>query len=184
MAERVLSIKVALTKRWTSLVPLYRPATIIYYCCVSLVNMKTTTLFLVLLDFQLYRLVAAAQPRSQPIIVSPAHHYNCDSTTHVSFHPIPLLPDTLVPSWTLQAVPTTVYRRRSQEYLKHPTWEPVEILGPDIQDKHTISQLARISGNAYALPGQKNWYDVDSAWNVVSIHFFYPSSICLITQID
>lgn len=158
--------------------------TIIYDCCVSLVSMKTTTLFLALLEIQLYRLVAASQSHSQPIVVSPAHHYNCDSTTHASFHPIPLLPDTLVPSYTLKAVPTTVYRRRSQEYLKHPTWEPVEILGPDIQDKHTLSQLARISGNAYALPGQKNWYDVDSAWNVVSIHLFYPSSICLITQID
>jgi lipase ATG15 len=128
--------------------------------------MKTTTLFLALLKIDLYRLVAAAQPHSQPIVVSPAHQYNCDSTIHASFHPISSLPDTLLPSLTLKAVPTTVYRRRSQEYLKHPTWEPVEILGPDIQDKHTLSQLARISGNAYALPGQKNWYDVDSAWNV------------------
>lgn len=42
------------------------------------------------------------------------------------------------------------------------------MLGPDIEDRHTLSQLARISGNAYALPGQKNWYDIDSAWNVVS----------------
>ncbi|KAH9043272.1 alpha/beta-hydrolase [Lactarius pseudohatsudake] len=124
--------------------------------------MKTTTLFV----FLLHALVAAAQPNSQPIVVSPAHQYNCDSTTPVSFHPIPSLPDTLVPSWTLRAVPTTVFRRpRSQESLKHPAWEPVEVLGPDVQDKHTLSQLARISGNAYALPGQKNWYDVDSAWN-------------------
>ena len=146
--------------------------------------MKTTTLFVVLLEIELYRLVASAQPRSLPIVVSPAHQYNCDSTTHASFYSIPSLPDTLVPSWTLKAVPTTVYRRRSQEYLKHPEWEPVDILGPDIQDRHTIAQLARISGNAYALPGQKNWYDVDSAWNTVSLHFFYPSSIRLITQIN
>ncbi|KAI9466174.1 alpha/beta-hydrolase [Lactarius psammicola] len=128
--------------------------------------MKTTPLFVALLEIELCCLVAAAQPHSLPIVVSPAHQYNCDSTTPASFHPIPSLPDTLVPSWTLKAVPTTVYRPRSQEYLKHPAWEPVEILGPDIQDRHTLSQLARISGNAYALPGQKNWYDVDSAWNI------------------
>jgi lipase ATG15 len=145
-----------------------------------------TTLFFALLEIELYCLVAAAQPRSlsRHIVISPAHQYNCDSTTPASFHPIPSLPDTLVPSWTLKAVPTTVYRPRSQEYLKHPTWEPVEILGPDIQDRHTLSQLARISGNAYALPGQKNWYDVDSAWNIVSRHYLHPPSICLITQIN
>ncbi|KAH9981326.1 Alpha/Beta hydrolase protein [Lactifluus volemus] len=39
-------------------------------------------------------------------------------------------------------------------------------LGPDVEDRHTLSQLARISGNAYALPGQSNWYDIDSAWNI------------------
>ncbi len=146
--------------------------------------MKTTTLFLVLLEIELYchSLVAAAQPHS--LVVSPAHQYYCDSTTPASFRPIPSLPDTLVPSWTLKAVPTTVYRPSSQEYLKHPAWEPVEILGPDIQDRHTLSQLARISGNAYALPGQKNWYDVDSAWNIVSHHYLHPPSVCLITQID
>lgn len=143
--------------------------------------MKTTTLLVVLLEIGLYRLVAAVQPHSLPIVVSPAHHYNCDSIAHPSFHPT--LPDTLVPSLTLRAVPTTVYRRSSQEYLKHPPWEPVEILGPDIEDRHTLSQLARISANAYALPGEKNWYDVDSAWNDVSLHFFSPSSLCLITRL-
>ncbi|KAG6910289.1 hypothetical protein DXG01_011686 [Tephrocybe rancida] len=39
------------------------------------------------------------------------------------------------------------------------------VLGPDVEDRHTLSQLARMSGNAYALPGQKNWYEVDMAWN-------------------
>jgi lipase ATG15 len=145
--------------------------------------MKTTTLFVVFLEIGLYRLAAAVQPHSLPIVVSPAHHYNCDSITHPSFNPLPSLPDTLVPSWTLRAVPTTVYRRSSHEDLQRPPWEPVEILGPDIEDRHTLSQLARISANAYALPGQKNWYDVDSAWNNVSLHFFCPSSLCLITRL-
>ena len=47
-------------------------------------------------------------------------------------------------------------------------WDQVKVLGPDVGDRHTISQLARMTGNAYALPGQKNWYDIDEAWNVVS----------------
>lgn len=45
-------------------------------------------------------------------------------------------------------------------------WDQVKVLGPDVGDRHTISQLARMTGNAYALPGQKNWYDIDEAWNV------------------
>jgi hypothetical protein len=86
------------------------------------------------------------------------------------------------PSWTLQARPTTVHRPRSQaglqrarlRSLRHSEsekveWEAVETLGPDIEDRHTLAQLARMTGNAYALPGQKNWYDIDPNWNNVCI---------------
>ncbi|KZS91144.1 alpha/beta-hydrolase [Sistotremastrum niveocremeum HHB9708] len=44
-------------------------------------------------------------------------------------------------------------------------WDEVEILGPNITDKYTLSQLARMSGNAYALPEQSNWWDIDEKWN-------------------
>ncbi|THH07288.1 hypothetical protein EW145_g3473 [Phellinidium pouzarii] len=44
-------------------------------------------------------------------------------------------------------------------------WDQVEVEGPDVEDRHTLQQLAMMSGNAYALPGQKNWYDLDEAWN-------------------
>ncbi|KAI0797643.1 Alpha/Beta hydrolase protein [Abortiporus biennis] len=79
---------------------------------------------------------------------------------------------------TLKARPQTIWRPTSAfDYQKARLrslregesesieWEQVEILGPDIEDKHTIGQLARMTGNAYALPGQKNWYDVDLGWN-------------------
>ena len=112
---------------------------------------------------------AAATPHSIPIIVSPVHRYSQGlDTQDALFHPITSLLDIPVPSWTLKAVPTTVYRPRFLQDLRNIPWDPIEVLGPDIEDKHTLSQLARISGNAYALPGQKNWYDVDSAWNIVS----------------
>ncbi|KAH9901544.1 alpha/beta-hydrolase [Cubamyces lactineus] len=86
-----------------------------------------------------------------------------------------------VPSSTafaLQARPTTVYRPRSPVDYQHVRlrslhaqesepveWEEVQVLGPDVEDKHTLSQLARMSGDAYALPGRKNWYDIDPTWN-------------------
>jgi lipase ATG15 len=111
---------------------------------------------------------AVANPRSIPVVVSPAHHYNHGPDIQPVFHPIASLPDVPVPSWTLKAVPTTVYRPRYLQDLHNATWDLTEVLGPDIEDRHTLSQLARMSGNAYALPGQKNWYEIDSAWNDVS----------------
>ena len=90
------------------------------------------------------------------------------------------LSSALTPSLTLKAKPTTVYRPRSLEALHRARlrslhhqetedieWDPIEILSPDVEDRHTLSQLARMSGNAYALPGQSNWYDIDDAWNMV-----------------
>jgi len=80
--------------------------------------------------------------------------------------------------------PITVYRPRSLAVLhnarlrslhrresaaEQPIWDPIEVEGPDVEDLHTLAQLARMSGNAYALPGQHNWYDVDQAWNRVCI---------------
>ncbi|EJD05870.1 alpha/beta-hydrolase [Fomitiporia mediterranea MF3/22] len=70
--------------------------------------------------------------------------------------------------------PTSVYRPRSNDAFPdarfnpedvHVEWEEVEIEGPDIENRHTLQQLAMMSGNAYALPGRKNWYDLDGAWN-------------------
>ncbi|KAK7693765.1 hypothetical protein QCA50_003337 [Cerrena zonata] len=87
---------------------------------------------------------------------------------------------TFTPTYTgVRAVPTTIYRPRSVNSFLHARlrsfrhsesetieWERVETLGPDVQDLHTLTQLARMSGNAYALPGQNNWYDVDLSWNI------------------
>ncbi|EKM82470.1 hypothetical protein AGABI1DRAFT_34300 [Agaricus bisporus var. burnettii JB137-S8] len=60
-------------------------------------------------------------------------------------------------------------RRQSMRYGESPVepleWDVKEVLGPDVENRHTLAQLARMSGNAYALPGLPNWYEVDQAWN-------------------
>ncbi|TDL27412.1 alpha/beta-hydrolase [Rickenella mellea] len=73
--------------------------------------------------------------------------------------------------------PTTIYRPRFRGDPRVRPWNPLrndyedggwdelEVLGPDIEDRHTLQELARMSGDAYALPGQKNWYEIDDAWN-------------------
>ncbi|OBZ69210.1 putative lipase ATG15 [Grifola frondosa] len=90
----------------------------------------------------------------------------------------PLVAELASRTITLQARPTTVYRPRSTTALQRARlrslqhaeselveWDQVEVTGPDIEDKYTLAQLARISGNAYALPEAKNWYDIDPTWN-------------------
>ena len=81
------------------------------------------------------------------------------------------------PTVTIKTRPTSVFKPRSVEAFMHARhsledmnveWDEVDSEGPDIEDRHTIQQLAMMSGNAYALPGQKNWYDLDGAWNEVS----------------
>lgn len=89
-------------------------------------------------------------------------------------------------SFSVRASPTTVWRPRDRDALQRARqrslhlaesepieWEEVEMIGPDIEDKHTLAQLARMSGNAYALPGQKSWYDVDNVWNTVREFILY-----------
>lgn len=81
-----------------------------------------------------------------------------------------------LPSKTLLTRPTSVFKPRSVEAFMQARfsnedisiiWDEVQVDGPDIEDRHTLQQLAMMSGNAYALPGQKNWYDLDGAWNEV-----------------
>jgi hypothetical protein len=46
-------------------------------------------------------------------------------------------------------------------------WDRLELAGPDVRDRHTLVQLARMAGDAYAFPGSKRWYEVDEIWNNV-----------------
>lgn len=89
--------------------------------------------------------------------------------------------DAPTPTFTLKARPTTVWRPHSAEIYQRARagleseeveWEQVEVMGPYVEDKHTLTQLARMTGNAYALPGQKNWYEIDPTWNHVCVHRF------------
>lgn len=86
------------------------------------------------------------------------------------------------PTLSLKAVPTTVYRPGSYEALQHARWrfihqaqsERVEwietqVLGPDVADRHTLAQLARMAANAYQLPWKDNWYELDPTWNINTV---------------
>jgi putative lipase involved disintegration of autophagic bodies len=44
-------------------------------------------------------------------------------------------------------------------------WDEEVVLVPDTRDRDTVLELAKLAGNAYQLPGAKNWYDVHERWN-------------------
>lgn len=88
---------------------------------------------------------------------------------------------------SIKTTPVTVYKPRSLDFLQKTRlrslqhaeclapaneterlqWDAVEVQGPNVEDRHTLAQLARMAGNAYALRGLPNWYDIDEAWNKV-----------------
>jgi len=119
------------------------------------------------------------------------HQYAAQNLEDIQFTPSETYN---LPSAILLSHPTTVYRPRSLETLhrarlrslqhaesdaEQPLWDPVVVQGPDVEDLHTLAQLARMAGNAYALPGQKNWYDVDQAWN--RVRPTRPERRCIVT---
>ena len=88
---------------------------------------------------------------------------------------------------SIQTIPVIVHKPRSLDFLQKTRlrslrnaeclaplnetesleWDTVEVQGPNVEDRHTLAQLARMAGNAYALRGLPNWYDIDDAWNTV-----------------
>ena len=129
-------------------------------------------------------LLISAQPYAHPLTLNAVLDYHLPHPDHTDQPSIRILQSSFSaeqPTYTLHAVPTTIYRPRSSEALLQARlrslihaqseaveWDRVEVLGPDVEDRHTLVQLARMAANAYAKLGEKNWYDIDPAWNIVS----------------
>ena len=47
-------------------------------------------------------------------------------------------------------------------------WDEVEVEGPDVEDRETLLELAKMTNNAYLSPGEQGWYDLGDKWDVVS----------------
>ena len=59
-------------------------------------------------------------------------------------------------------------------------WDDAEVVMPDMEHRETLLELAKVTGNAYALPGSKDWYDLDARWNSVRTLFllFVRANCC------
>ncbi|KAG9098360.1 putative lipase atg15, partial [Ceratobasidium sp. 392] len=44
-------------------------------------------------------------------------------------------------------------------------WVQKEVLAPDVTDRVTLQEMAKMTANAYARPGHSNWYNMSTRWN-------------------
>jgi lipase ATG15 len=51
-------------------------------------------------------------------------------------------------------------------------WEEDEILGPNVDSRETLLELAKMTSNAYLEPDEAGWYALNGTWNVVRLSPF------------
>ena len=62
-------------------------------------------------------------------------------------------------------------RLRSMMHMQNEplAWDDVDVVGPDVEKRETLLQLAKMTSNSYYEPGGKEWYDLESGWNAVCL---------------
>ena len=46
-------------------------------------------------------------------------------------------------------------------------WDEEEIVGPDVESRETLLELAKMTNNAYVEPEDPYWYDLEGKWSEV-----------------
>lgn len=52
-------------------------------------------------------------------------------------------------------------------------WDEEETIGPDVESRETLLELAKMTNNAYVDPEDPAWYDLGDGWNAVNPFFFF-----------
>lgn len=63
----------------------------------------------------------------------------------------------------------TQARRRSMRHAESQAlqWDEEEIVGPDVESRETLLELAKMTNNAYVEPEDPYWYDLEGKWSEV-----------------
>jgi lipase ATG15 len=48
-------------------------------------------------------------------------------------------------------------------------WKEDEIMGPNVESRETLLELAKMTNNAYLEPGDPGWYGLNETWKVVRL---------------
>lgn len=62
-----------------------------------------------------------------------------------------------------QARIRSIWHAQSQDLY----WGEEEIIGPDVESRETLLELAKMTNNAYVEPGDPYWYDLEGNWSKV-----------------
>ncbi|KAG6900704.1 hypothetical protein C0993_005016 [Termitomyces sp. T159_Od127] len=138
---------------------------------------------------------AGATARAQGLQFQLRHIHAISRFAHVAFSDIQPRAVDIHPneshsgSYTIQPRRITSFRPRSfQEFHEARTrslylgqsqpsrWDEEEIIGPNVESRETLLELARMSNNAYVSPNDPEWYDLGKGWKDVS----HPCSPCRI----
>jgi lipase ATG15 len=62
-------------------------------------------------------------------------------------------------------------------------WDEEETVGPDVENRETLLELAKMTNNAYVAPDDPAWYDLGDGWNAASPIFSsaWGRSDCVVT---
>ncbi|CAE6461317.1 unnamed protein product, partial [Rhizoctonia solani] len=107
-----------------------------------------------------------------------SYAYTASIPTHISFTPESDSQTVLSKPHVLRTRVQTVHQPRSindihrvrERSLRLQQSEPIEwvqknVLAPDVTDRETLQQLARMTANAYAKKGKPNWWEMSERWN-------------------
>ncbi|KAH7930159.1 alpha/beta-hydrolase [Leucogyrophana mollusca] len=139
-----------------------------------------TALLIPLLDFFLDK---AEQHPSYEEQLKPSlqfelrHEHAVSPSAHVVFSDAPAARTAFQASYALRATNITSYkppslgafsnaRTRSMRDSQsvHLQWEEQEILGPDVESRETLLELAKMTNNAYVARDDPAWYELNEQW--------------------
>lgn len=94
------------------------------------------------------------------------HVHTTTNTSRILFADVHDPSPSLAESHTLSALRHITHRPlRSNNVSSELIWEEDTVLGPNVTNRHTLLQLAKMTNNAYTNPGDDAWYDLDGKWN-------------------
>lgn len=125
-------------------------------------------------------LIALTSPPASSLTFTLRHIHAVTNTSSVIFSDVPQTYSTLS-THSLSTRPTTVHRPRSQEAFHRARlrsirdgqsekldWDEDDVLGPDVTDRETLRELAKMTNNAYLDVGEAGWYNLTDTWRNVS----------------
>jgi lipase ATG15 len=50
-------------------------------------------------------------------------------------------------------------------------WKDLDVVGPNVEKRETLLQLAKMTYNSYIQPSDKDWYEIGVGWDTVRASF-------------